>query len=47
MGTIQTDHVMEHRRPDIVFLDKQQEQCHTIDIAVPGDARTEEKEKEK
>ena len=30
-------------RPDIVFLDKQQGQCHIIDIAVPGDARTEEK----
>ena len=29
-----------------MFLDKQQGQCHIIDIAVPGDARIEEKEKE-
>ena len=45
--TIQTDHVTEHRRPDIVFLDKQQGQCHAMDIVVPGDAHIEEKEKEK
>ena len=42
--TIQTDHVIENRQPDIVFLDKQQGQCHIIDIALPGDARIEEKE---
>ena len=45
--TIQTDHFIEHRRPNIVFLYKQQGQCEIIDIAVSGDARIEEKEKEK
>ena len=43
--TIQTDNVIEHRRPDIE--NKQQGQCHIIDIAVPGDGCIEEKEKEK
>ena len=32
---------------DIMPLDKQQGQCHIIDIAVPGDACIKEKEKEK
>ena len=45
--TIQTYHVIEHRRPDIVFLDKQQGQCHITDIVVPWDARMEQKGKEK
>ena len=45
--TIQTDHVIAHHQPDIVFLDKQQGQCHIIDLAVPGDAGIEEKKKEK
>ena len=44
---IQTEHVIEHRGPDIVFLDKQQGLCHIIDIAVAGDACMEEKEKKK
>ena len=33
--------------PEIMLLDKQQGQCHIIDIAVPGDACIKEKEKEK
>ena len=33
---IQTDHVIEHRHPDIVVLDKAKKMCHLIDIAVPG-----------
>ena len=49
--TIQSDHVIKRRRTDTVFLDKQQGQCHIIDIqryvAVPGDARIKEKEEEK
>ena len=44
---IQTDKVIEHRRPDIVVVDYKQKHCHIIDIAVPGDSRVEEKEKEK
>ena len=44
---IQTDHVIEHRRPDVVVLDKHEKMCHLIDIAVPGDSRVEAKEIEK
>ena len=33
---IQTDHEIQSRRPDIVFLDKKENQCFTVDIAVPG-----------
>ena len=44
---IQTDHVIEHRRPDVVVLDKHEKMCHLIDIAVPGDSRVEAKENEK
>ena len=44
---IQTDHVIEHRRPDVVVLDKHEKMCHLIDIAVPGDCRVEAKENEK
>ena len=35
--SIQTDHVMEARRPDIVVLDKEMDHTWVIDIAVPGD----------
>ena len=34
---IQTDHVIQHKRPDIVVLYKTERKCHLIDIAVPGD----------
>jgi len=44
---IQTDHVIEHRRPDIVVVDKHNKRALLIDIAVPADARVEEKEQEK
>ena len=44
---IQTDHVIQHRRPDIVELYKNERKCHLIDIAVPGDKRIELKEWEK
>ena len=43
---IQTDHVIEYRRPDVVVLDKHEKMCHLIDIAVPGDSRVEAKENE-
>ena len=43
--SIQTDHVIEARRPDVV--DKKERSCKIIDIAVPGDSRIEEKEKDK
>ena len=45
--SIQIDHVIEARRPDLVVLDKKRRTCKIIDFAVPGDIRIEEKEKEK
>ena len=44
--SIQTDHVIEARRPDLVVLDKKERTCKIIDFAVPEDSRIEEKEKE-
>ena len=44
--SIQTDHVIEDRRPDLVVVDKQRT-CKIIGFAVPGDSRIEKKEREK
>jgi len=44
---IQTDHVIVHRRPDIIVVDKDNTRALLIDIAVPADAGVEEKEHEK
>ena len=35
--TAQTDKVLEHRRLDIVSLDKVKRECVVLDFAVPGD----------
>ena len=45
--SIQTDHAIEARRPDLVVLDKKERSCKITDFAVPGDSRIEEKEKDK
>ena len=45
--SIQTDHVIDDRRPDLVLVDKKEGICKIIDFAVPGDSRIEEKEKDK
>ena len=45
--SIQTDHVIEARRPDLVVVDKKERSCKIIDFAVPGGSRIEEKEKDK
>ena len=45
--SIQTDHVIEARRPNLVVVDKKERSCKIIDFAVPGDSRIEEKEKDK
>ena len=45
--SIQTDHVIEVRRLDLAVVDKNSRTCKTIDFAIPGDSRIEEKEKEK
>ena len=44
---IQTDHVIEHRLPDIVVIEKDNKMALLIDITVPGDTRVEKKEQEK
>ena len=45
--SIQIDHVIEARRPDLVVIDKKERSCKITDFAVPGDSRIEEKEKGK
>ena len=45
--SIQTDHVMEARRPDLVVADKKERSCKIIEFAVPGNSRIQEKEKDK
>ena len=45
--SIQIDHVIEARRPDLVVVDKKERSCKIIDFAFPGDGRIEEKEKDK
>ena len=45
--SIQTDHVIEARRSDLVVVGKKDKSCRIMDFAVPGDSRIEEKEKDK
>jgi hypothetical protein len=44
---VQTDRVIEHRRPDIILIDKESKVCFLIDVAVPGDHNVDFKEIEK
>ena len=44
---IMTDKIIPARRPDIVVIQKKDNHCQLIDIAVSGDTRVEEKENEK
>ena len=44
---IQTDQRMDHDKPDIVFLNKEERPCLIIDVACPFDTRVLSKEKEK
>ena len=46
-ANIQTDHVMEARRPDSFVVDKKERSCKIIDFSVPGDSKIELKEKDK
>ena len=43
----QGDKVVESRRPDIIFLDKQAREAKIIDIINPGDGQVKDKELEK
>ena len=45
--TIQTDKRLAQNRPDIVLVDKNEDVCHIIDVASPGDSRIVQKEDEK
>ena len=36
---IQTDNVIEARRPDLVLVDKEKKERQIIDIAIPVDTR--------
>ena len=40
--SIQTDHVIEAQRPDLVAVDEKERCCKIIDFAVLGDSRIEE-----
>ena len=44
---IQTDKVIEHRRPDTVCIDKQKRDYQVIDFAIPGGQNIVIKEQEK
>ena len=44
---IQCDRGIKARKPDIVVVNKNEESWAIIDIAIPGDIRVNEKEKEK
>ena len=44
---VESDHVIVHRRPDIVVLEKKEKNALLIDIAIPGNVRVAEKEEEK
>ena len=45
--SIQTNHVVETRRPDLIVVDEKKRSCKIIDFAVPGNSTIEEKEKDK
>ena len=45
--TIQCDHTIEARRPDIVVVVKVKKEAMIIDVAIPGDTRVCDKEQEK
>ena len=44
---IQTDHVIQARRPDVILIDKEKKECKIIDFAIPYDSRVNAKEMEK
>ena len=44
---IQTDQEIKHRRPDIVVVNKEKNECTIIDVANPGDHNLAQKKFEK
>ena len=45
--SIQIDHVIEPRRPDMVIIDKTKNECKITDFVCPFDSRIKEREKDK
>ena len=41
---LQADHLIVHRRPDIVVTNKKDSICDIIDIAIPGEERVIQKD---
>ena len=44
---VQSDHVIEHCRPDLLLVDKETNTATIIDVAVPGDTRIVDREQDK
>ena len=44
---ILTDHEIEVRRSDLMVIEKRENNCQFIDVAIPDDGRMREKEDEK
>ena len=44
---MQTDHVIEARRSDMVIIGKTKSECKVVDFACPFDSKSEEREKDK
>ena len=45
--TVQTDHIIQARRPDMIVIDKETNKAQVIDFAIPHDSRVDSKEIEK
>ena len=45
--TIQCDHMIKARKPEIMVVDKVKKETMIIDMAIPGDTRVCDKEQEK
>ena len=45
--SIQCDHMIEAKRPDIVVVDKVKKETMLIDVGIPGDTRVCDTEREK
>lgn len=46
-GTIQIDHEIGARRPDLMIIDQKNKRCQIRDVAIPEGGRVREKEDEK
>ena len=45
--TVQTDHIIQARRPDMIVIDKETNKAQVIDFAIPYNSRVDSKEMEK